>query len=135
MSTASKTESAGLKYHTEAYRFVDSALRFTQKNLGRSPEPTTDEFDEESAHISGPELLDGIRQLALKEFGLLTIPVFRHWGVRSTDDFGRIVFDFIERGAMRKTERDQLTDFFAVYDFDEVFDADYRIDLSEAFRN
>lgn len=133
MSTLSKTESTGLKYHTDAYRFIDSALRFTQKRLDRLPRSNED-FDEESAHISGPELLDGLRELALQEFGLMTIPVFRHWGVRSTDDFGRIVFDFIERGAMRKTDQDQVTDFFAVYDFEEVFDRDYRIDLSEAFR-
>lgn len=133
MSTLSKTESTGLKYHTDAYRFVDSALRFTQQRLERLP-GTDEDLNEESAHISGPELLDGIRELALQEFGLLTIPVFRHWGVRSTDDFGRIVFDFIEKGAMRKTERDQLTDFFAVYDFEEAFDTDYSIDLSEAFR-
>lgn len=132
MNTLSKPET-GLKYHTDAYRFVDSALRFTQKRLDRIPKSEED-FDEEAAHISGPELLDGVRELALQEFGLMTIPVFRHWGVRSTDDFGRIVFDFIERGAMRKTERDQVTDFFAVYDFDEVFDASYRVDLSEAFR-
>ena len=132
MSTL-KTESTGLKYHTDAYRFVDSALRFTQKRLNRQSSGN-DELDGEGAHISGPELLDGVRELALQEFGLKTIPVFRHWGVRSTDDFGRIVFDFIERGAMRKTEQDQVTDFFAVYDFEEVFDRDFRIDLSEAFR-
>ncbi len=132
MSTL-KTESTGLKYHTDAYRFIDSALRFTQKRLNRQSSGN-DELDDEGAHISGPELLDGVRELALQEFGLMTIPVFRHWGVRSTDDFGRIVFDFIERGAMRKTEQDQVTDFFAVYDFEEVFDRDFRIDLSEAFR-
>ena len=132
MSTL-KTESTGLKYHTDAYRFVDSALRFTQKRLNRQSSGN-DELDDEGAHISGPELLDGVRELALQEFGLMTILVFRHWGVRSTDDFGRIVFDFIERGAMRKTEQDQVTDFFAVYDFEEVFDRDFRIDLSEAFR-
>lgn len=132
MSTL-KTESTGLKYHTDAYRFIDSALRFTQKRLNRQSSGN-DELDDEGAHISGPELLDGVRELALQEFGLMTILVFRHWGVRSTDDFGRIVFDFIERGAMRKTEQDQVTDFFAVYDFEEVFDRDFRIDLSEAFR-
>jgi len=132
-----KTPTPTLKYHPDAYRFVDQALRFTQRHLGRTPEAVENEqeqdFDEESAHISGPELLDGIRELAIQEFGLLTIPVLRHWGVRSTDDFGRIVFDFIERGAMRKTDRDQLTDFFDVYDFEEAFDRKYEIDLSETF--
>lgn len=132
MSTI-KTASSALKYHPEAYRFVDQSLRYTQKRLDRLPEAADEEFDEDAAHISGPELLDGIRALALEEFGLMTIPVFRHWGVRSTDDFGRIVFDFIEQGAMRKTDRDQLTDFFDLYDFEDAFDREYEIDLSNAF--
>ena len=134
MSTI-RTASTDLKYHPEAYRFVDQALRYTQKQLGRLPESSEQEFNEETAHISGPELLNGIRELALEEFGLMTISVFRHWGVRSTDDFGKIVFDFIERGAMRKTDRDQLSDFFDVYGFEEVFDRGYHIDAAQAFRN
>ena len=90
--------------------------------------------DESSGHISGPELLAGIRELAVQQFGLMTIPVFRAWGVQSTDDFGRIVFEMIERGEMRKTERDRLTDFFDVFDFEDVFDRNYRIDTKSAFR-
>lgn len=129
----SGTASSSLKYNPEAYRFVDQALRHTQRQLRRIPEAPDVEFDEESAHISGIELLEGIRDLALREFGLMTIPVFRQWGVRTTDDFGRIVFDFIEKGAMRKTDRDQLSDFSGVYDFEEVFDRAYSIDLSRAF--
>jgi len=132
MSTI-KTASATLKYHPDAYRFVDQSLRYTQRMLGRSADSPDEELEEDTAHISGQELLEGIRQLALEEFGLMTIPVLRHWGIRSTDDFGRIVFDFIERGAMRKTDRDQLSDFFDIYDFEEVFDRDYSIDLSETF--
>lgn len=131
-----KTETTGLKYHPDAYRFVDQALRHTQRRLCRSAENARDEeLDEEAAHISGPELLNGIRELAINEFGLMTIPVFRHWGVKATDDFGRIVFDFIERGAMRKTDRDQLADFFGVYEFAQVFDQDYQIDMTDAFSN
>jgi uncharacterized repeat protein (TIGR04138 family) len=134
MSTI-KTPAAALKYHPDAYRFVDQALRFTQRRLGRTHDAVQPEedFDEEHAHISGPELLDGVRELAIQEFGLLTIPVLKYWGIRKTDDFGRIVFDFIERGAMRKTDRDQLTDFFDVYDFEKAFDRNYQIDLSETF--
>ena len=65
---------------------------------------------------------------------MMTIPVFRHWGVTSTDDFGRIVFDMIEQKKMRKTDHDKLSDFFGVYDFEAVFDKDYQIDTSSAFR-
>ncbi len=123
-----------LKYHPDAYRFVDLALRHTQKMLQRSPN-TTEEDDDESAHITGEELLEGIRDLACEEFGMLSAAVFRHWGVRATADFGRIVFDFIERGAMRKTERDQLSDFYDVYEFSDVFDRQYSIDLTKTFQD
>lgn len=133
MSTTSRAASLGLKFHPDAYRFVDAALRHTQRNLGRITETLEDEVVDEIAHISGMELLDGIRELAIKEFGMMAIAVFHHWGVYSTDDFGRIVFDFIERGAMRKTDRDQISDFYEVFDFDQVFDRDYDIDLSQIF--
>lgn len=134
MSTASKPASLGLKYHRDAYCFVDAALRHTQRSLGRSAEHADGEVEEESAHISGQELLDGIRQLALKEYGMMALAVFKYWGVNTTEDFGRIVFDFIERGTMRKTDRDQITDFYEVYDFDQVFQRDYAIDVSGAFK-
>jgi uncharacterized repeat protein (TIGR04138 family) len=43
------------------------------------------------------------------------------------------VFELIERGEMRKTEHDQICDFFDVYDFEDVFVRQYRIDVSRAF--
>lgn len=76
-----------------------------------------------------------MRELGLQRFGLMTLTVFHSWGVRSTDDFGRIVFELIERGEMRKTEQDQLSDFFEVYDFEQAFDRGYRIDTRTAFRH
>jgi uncharacterized repeat protein (TIGR04138 family) len=130
MSTISKIEVTRLRYHPEAYRFLFSALRHAQQRLGR---PAAHGADCEDAHISGQELLAGLRELALEQFGLLTRTVFREWGLESTEDVGRMVFELIERGEMRKTERDRLTDFFDVYDFDEVFDRHYRIDTRHAF--
>lgn len=130
MSTTSRSPLPRLKYHPDAYQFVNEALRQTQEQFGRSDGHGVDDDD---AHITGPELLEGIRKFALKRFGLMTQTVFRQWGVRCTDDFGRIVFELIEHGAMRKTERDQLSDFFDVYEFEEVFDKQYRFNLSHAF--
>lgn len=134
MSTTSKTSKTALprlRYHHNAYQFVFAALRHTQQRLGRG---TPQGPEDEVAHISGRELLDGIRELALEQFGLLTLHVFHHWGVNSTADFGRIVFELVERGEMRKTERDQLSDFFDVYDFEDVFDRKYRVSAKSAFR-
>jgi uncharacterized repeat protein (TIGR04138 family) len=124
-STASHTRSS--IYHPNAFKFVYSALRFTQEQLGR------DRRSEVSGHISGPELLEGLRKLALQHFGMLSISVFKSWGVTSTDDFGHIVFEMIESGEMRRTPQDHLDDFFGIYDFEKVFREDYTLDTSAAF--
>ena len=126
MSMTSRAIERTTRYHPHAFQFVYQALRFTEQSLRRGcpPGKSTDE-----AHISAGELLQGIRELALEQFGLMTRTVFVRWGVRTTDDFGRIVFELIRRGEMMKTERDQLSDFFDVYDFEEAFDREYRIDV------
>lgn len=130
MTTTSRAVERDVRYHPNAYQFVYAALRFTQQSLDR---PVAQSAENEDAHISGVELLDGIRGFALNQFGLMTRTVFRHWGVRSTDDFGNIVFELIERGEMSKTERDQLSDFFDVYDFEDVFDRGYCVEVKRAF--
>lgn len=119
------------RFHQDATEFVFDALRHTQEMLGRLARREWDEeelsdFDEEQVHISGAELLEGIRLLALQRYGLMARHVFASWGVMTTEDFGRIVFDLVEEGKMRKTEQDQLSDFHEVYDFAEALDRNYR---------
>ncbi|HBN78293.1 MAG TPA: hypothetical protein DD473_21265 [Planctomycetaceae bacterium] len=133
MMTTGDVLSLKKPYHRNAYEFVFDALRYTQDMLDR--DRLIDGMTGDSAHISGTELLEGIRLLALERYGLLTQTVFRNWGVRSTEDFGRIVFDLIERGEMKKTERDQLSDFVEVFHFKDAFDTNYVLDLSEAFKS
>ncbi len=130
MALTSRLRPSRLKFHPDAYRFIFEALQFTQEHLKK----TAQDADDDSAHICGPELLEGARELGLKKFGMLAKTVFNHWGVKSTDDFGRIVFELIECGEMRKTDRDQLTDFFDVYDFDKALVRDYAIDTDGAFK-
>ena len=120
------------RYHRNAYHFVFSALQFTQEKLNRTASHV---LHEEDAHINGSELCEGLRELALQKFGLLTRTVLRSWGVTSTEDIGRIVFELIERGEMRKTEHDTRDDFFEVYDFEDAFDRGYRVDVTRAFRD
>ena len=132
MTTTSQTATPRLRFHPTAYQFVFAALRQAQQQLGRA---AARGGEEDGAHISGQELLSGVRTLAIEQFGLLTVTVFRHWGVRSTEDFGRIVFELIERGEMRKTDRDNIGDFVAVYDFDEVFNRRYVVDTRKVFRD
>ena len=120
------------RFHRNAYHFVFSSLQFTQEKLQRTAAHV---LHEEEAHITGQELCDGLRELALQKFGLMTRTVLRHWGVTSTDDIGRIVFELIERGEMRKTDQDVLDDFSEVFDFDQAFECGYRVDVSKAFRD
>jgi uncharacterized repeat protein (TIGR04138 family) len=128
--TTQRPVSSRVRYHREAYDFVTQALRVTQELLGRS---IAAHADDDSAHVSGQELLEGIRHLGRRQFGMMAPIVFAHWGVNSTDDFGRIVFDLVEREDFRRTDRDQLGDFANVYSFDDVFRRDYEIDVSQAF--
>src|SRR5262245_49135371 len=122
------------RYAYEAYEFVFAALTHTLKRLGRAPDQPSEESPEEGGaepHVSGAELLDGIRDLALREFGLMARTVFRMWGIDRTDDFGEIVFNLIEANLMSKTESDCRADFADVYDLDRDLVRDYRIVLDE----
>lgn len=130
MPTSGNVLSPKRMYHRNAYEFIFDALRYTQETLNRSLT-----HEDETAHISGQELLEGVRLLAQEKYGLLAHTVFKHWGINSTEDFGRIVFELVDRGEMRKTERDQLSDFVNIYDFHTAFDEGYTINVREAFKD
>ncbi|MBL9119659.1 MAG: hypothetical protein JNL80_07085 [Phycisphaerae bacterium] len=78
-------------------------------------------MNSDSRHVSGQQLCLGLRDYAIKRYGMMAPAVLRSWNLRRTDDFGRIVFAMIEHGLMSKTAEDTLEDFQAVYDFDEAF--------------
>jgi len=96
------------RYKADAYEFMMQALWFTQKKLQRT------------AHVSAKELLDGARDFGLNQYGPMTKSVFEHWGVKSTDDFGEIVFNMIDHNLMKKSDRDCRQDFKNVYSFEET---------------
>lgn len=107
----------GSRYKPEAYQFVISALNFTVKKFKKP------------RHITGRELLEGIRQYALEQFGPMARAVLEHWGVTTTEDFGEIVFDLVEVGLLGKTEEDNKEDFKNGYDFKVAFDEGYKYSL------
>jgi uncharacterized repeat protein (TIGR04138 family) len=120
------------RYAYEAYEFVFAALAYTQKALGRVPREESAGEAEADYHVSGPELLRGVRDLAHREFGLMARTVFHRWGIDRTGDFGEIVFNLVEANLMSKTADDSRRDFQDVYDLDEALVRDYRICLEEA---
>src|SRR5215813_479558 len=101
------------RYPLEAYEFVFAALTHTQRLLGRNASPEPGQEDEH--HVSGQQLLQGVRDLALREFGLLARTVFRMWGINRTDDFGELVFNLVEANLMSKTNEDDRADFRGIY--------------------
>ena len=112
------------RYHRDGYFFLRDALAYTQKTLGREPKTPVREGKESKIadqHVSGQELLAGIRDYALKEFGPMAITVLEEWGIRSCPDFGEMVFVLVEHGLLGKTDKDSRSDFAEGYDFVEVF--------------
>lgn len=130
MTSTTNLSQPKLQYHPNAYDFIFEALQQAQEIYARS---VTSESEQEEAHVSGQELLEGVRELAIKQFGLMTLTVFKQWGVQGTKDFGKMVFEMIEHGRMRKTENDRLEDFVDIYDFEDAFDTSYVIDTSQVF--
>jgi uncharacterized repeat protein (TIGR04138 family) len=116
------------RYAYEAYEFVYNALHHTQKLLGRVAKKEEEPTGEN--HVSGPQLLQGVRDLALREYGLMARVVFRCWGINSTADFGEIVFNLVDAGLMNKTAEDRREDFHNVYNLDEAL-RHYEIKLDE----
>ena len=90
------------RYQRDAYIFLREALDYTQKLVGK-------ENGGKMRHVTGQELLDGIRQFALEQFGPMTLTVFEEWGVRHCGDFGEIVFNMLEIGLLAKTATDAQT--------------------------
>jgi uncharacterized repeat protein (TIGR04138 family) len=119
------------RYAYEAYEFVFYALHHTQKLLGREA-ADAGPGGEPQHHVSGPELLEGVRDLALREFGRMARTVFRMWGIERTDDFGEIIFNLIDAGMMSKTADDSREDFCGVYDLDRALLEGFQIQLDEA---
>lgn len=81
-------------------------------------------------HVGGEELCYGLRDLALSRWGLMAPAVLAHWGIRSTRDFGRMVFALVEQGLLAKQPDDDIRDFDDVFDFEDVFDRSFRVDLN-----
>jgi uncharacterized repeat protein (TIGR04138 family) len=102
------------RYHRDAYHFVREALDQTKKSMGKKS-------DDPVLHVTGQELLEGIRELALKQFGPMTLMLFEEWGIKSCQDFGEVVFNMVDIGLLAKTKTDSRADFQNGFDFQTAF--------------
>jgi uncharacterized repeat protein (TIGR04138 family) len=103
------------RYHPQAFYFVYEGLEHKLRQLG------------ERRHLTAEELLDGLRQLALEQFGLLARTVLEQWGVSRTEDVGEMVYLLIEHGLLFRTEKDSKEEFKDVFDFRQAFDDSYQV--------
>lgn len=101
------------RFHEASYLFVLSAL---QHVIERLPDPR---------HVSGRELAEGVRDLALERYGPMARTVLEYWGIQSTADLGRVVFALVDCGILIRDDEDQITDFDGLFDFEDAFERDY----------
>jgi uncharacterized repeat protein (TIGR04138 family) len=106
-------ESCG-RFRTEGFLFVFRALEHCRNRLKRS------------GHVSGQELVESARQLAIEEYGPMAKSVLNHWGIERTEDFGEIVFLLVENDLLGKTDEDKIDDFRDGFDFETEFVRNYR---------
>ncbi len=102
------------RYDEHAYLFIREALDHTIQTLDKPVEGP-------GRHVTGRELLEGIRQYALQEFGPMAHRVLAHWGVHTCEDIGEMVFNLVNKGILGKTENDSKKDFAGGYDFNDAF--------------
>ncbi len=102
------------RYAPDAYQFARETLDFTSAMLTKPARG-------EERHISGRELLEGMRKYALQEYGAVAMTVLNSWGIFRCEDFGQIIFNLVEKGFLRKTEQDSIHDFDGSYDFETAF--------------
>lgn len=103
------------RYSPDAFDFLFQGLDRAVKLAGREEHQGT------ARHVSGQELLEGMKQQAIELFGPLGAYVWRAWGIHSTRDWGNIVFLLVEAELLNRQEADRLEDFESGFDFDEVF--------------
>jgi uncharacterized repeat protein (TIGR04138 family) len=122
------------RYAFSAYLFVLEALEFTKalrrkaRARRRAPRHQAEPY---ANHVTGQELCEGARLLALQQYGMMALVVLNRWGIRSTADLGEIVFNLIAAGDLEKTPTDSKADFDNVYDFEAAFRREYVVPLDD----
>lgn len=105
------------RYPFEAYLFVQEGLSYTVQEAHGDPSA----LPKAKRHVTGAQLCYGLRDLAVKKWGMLSLLVLKHWNITATRDFGNIVFAMVENDLLQKSPADRLEDFAEVYDFQQAF--------------
>ncbi|MFT7671510.1 MAG: putative repeat protein (TIGR04138 family) [Planctomycetota bacterium] len=111
------------RYAPEAFEFLFSSLEPAVRLAGHGEDTGSDR------HISGQQLVLGLREEAKRLFGPLAAHVWRKWGIKNTMDWGQMVFLLLEEGLLNRRDTDSIEDFRESFDFDEFFVSNYTFKL------
>lgn len=111
------------RFKPGAYHFILDALDYVSNFLGKSRESGI------SRHVSVDELLEGIREYALDEYGPLAKVVLEYLGIYSTEDIGDLVFQLVDLGYLNRQDSEQKEDFCNGFDFEEVFEENFTVKI------
>jgi uncharacterized repeat protein (TIGR04138 family) len=106
------------RYPMEAFEFVRTGLNFAVQRVHGD----VSGMSEQECHVTGQQLSEGLRDFALRRYGIMARAVLAHWRIQRTNDFGRIVFTMVDNKLMQKTDQDDVHDFDDVFDFRTAFD-------------
>ena len=95
------------RYDSRAYDFVLEVIHFASTDA--------------KGHVTGQELLNYFRDMALDAYGPLTYTVLNDWGVRCCEDVGAIVFNLYDAKRIGKTDSDSPEDFVGGFNFKHEF--------------
>lgn len=110
------------RYAPAAYRFVMwEGIEYTTREYLKLTEKTR-------RHLTGQEVCEGLRRLALQQFGFMAYDVWRSWGIRATRDWGHVIFNLCDAGLLQRTDDDKLEDFDNVYDLEKGLKQAFRFD-------
>lgn len=112
------------RYPLDAFNFVRRGLDHTVQAIHEQP----DQLSERERHVSAQQLLEGIRQFALDEYGQMARLMLQRWNIHRTEDIGQIVFEMVNAGVMQATEQDDIQDFAEGYDFETAFEVAIPVD-------
>ena len=129
MNPIKKLLETDTRYPLEAYQFVREGLAYAHNVLhmgDEAAEPVGPEMHGER-HLTGQQLCGAIHQYAVDQYGYMAKTVLNNWGIKTTGDFGEIVYNLIQIGLMKKSKNDRREDFEDVYEFDKVFLQEFRI--------
>ncbi|MCX6856563.1 MAG: hypothetical protein NTV80_16850 [Verrucomicrobia bacterium] len=99
------------RYHPHAYEFVRDALNVAAKLFSEG---------KEDRHVTGQQVLEGVRTHALDEYGPMAFTILAEWGLHRGEDVGNIVYNLIGVGYFGKNDGDSLEDFGGGFEFESA---------------